>query len=98
MTSHDETRKCFEVMKDNNAMKKIIKACCTLAMASTLILGSTISASAAVHSPGCGATGKTQVCGSYRTSQEDNIGYTQMSIVKGSHISMIIIINVPDVG
>lgn len=47
-------------------MKRVAKRIAAMAMAAVMVCGVASPVEAAVHQPGCGATGKTQVCGSYK--------------------------------
>lgn len=52
-------------------MKKRLKKILTLAMVSAMLLGNTFTVQAASHAKGCAATGQTQVCSTYRTTNTD---------------------------
>lgn len=52
-------------------MKRAVKRFAAMAMAAVMVCGAAVPAEAATHKPGCGATGKTQVCNSYKRSTTD---------------------------
>lgn len=52
-------------------MKKAVKKMAALAMAAVMVCGAAVPAEAATHAPGCGATGRTQVCDAYKRTTTD---------------------------